>query len=553
MSDFVRNLRARVVAVVNCGILAVLLAIGCNGQSEVAPRVVQSTQSRQTAGESELAPAAAAPSVASITDGEMVEGLAAGQLPLRFPASGDDQATVADDVADAPESGGGLLGVLRQTVDLSPIFEETGIQDGLADGLIAAEDELSRQKHENRRALREANRQVRVGAARQSPNLILISAEGLGYGDLSCYGQSGYATAHVDRLAERGLRFTDFYAGSALPRASRWCLMTALNTGRATAGESGQEPFSLAGVGGNNTLPDVLWNSGYTTGLVGVWDERIAPINYGYDEWSGFPAGEGVFDSFPSVVYLDATRARLPGNTDGRRGVHAGNLLLQESLSFLDRHSQEDRPCFLHVSLPAFDQTSNQNGMDMPTNVAELDKLVGGMLDWLDERELAERTCIMLMGVSAPGRELASEIDQFARTGGLQVHESGLCEGNLRVPLIVCWDGRIAAGALSQHVCAVWDVLPSLADLASAMRRPQRLDGLSFTGSLLGGTQSTDRLLYWETREHGFGQAVRKGVWKGVRLPRETDLSLFDLSVDPSEQQDLSATRPEVVEQLVVR
>ena len=153
--------------------------------------------------------------------------LAAGELPLRFPSSSSGETTAPDDVAEAPgtQSGGGLLDVLRQTINLSPIFEETGVQEGLADGLIAADNEFNLQKRENRRSIREANRQVRIGEARLSPNLVLISVEGLGYGDLSCYGQSVYGTPNVDRLAGRGLRFTNFYAGSARPRASRWCLM----------------------------------------------------------------------------------------------------------------------------------------------------------------------------------------------------------------------------------------------------------------------------------------------------------------------------------------
>ena len=159
----------------------------------------------------------------------------------------------------------------------------------------------------------------------------------------------------------------------------------------------------------------------------------------------------------------------------------------------------------------------------------------------------------MVMGVAAPGMDRADEIERFGRTGGLQVRDSGLSEGNLRVPLIVCWEGHITPGGSSDYVCAAWDVLPTLADLASAMRRPQRLDGLSLAGALLGRTQAEHPLLYWETRQHGFGQAVRSGNWKGVRLPRQTELALFDLSTDPAEQHDLADERPDVVEQLVVR
>lgn len=533
-------------AIACCGLWIVLAVPGCGRQNPAAEPQAAAVNPGDEADVSPAERSVSAP--LEQPQREMAEDLASGQLPLRFPGSTADGARTADDVADdgAASQPGGLLDVLRQTVDLSPVFDQTGVQEGLSEGLANAADQLNRQKRDNRNAIREANRQVRIGAARSSPNLVLISVEGLGYGDLGCYGGSG--TPQVDRLARRGLRFTNFYAGSANSRASRWCLMTGSNTGRAPVVEPGQERFTLSDVSsGNKVLPDVLWNAGYSTALVGVWDDRVNPLDCGYEQWSGVPARSDGFNSYPEVIYLDSTRARLPANSDGKQGVHAGDLLLQESLSYLDRNGRAERPCFLHLALPEFEVASAET--DVPANVAELDRIVGGLLDWIDERELTSRTCVILMGVSTPPGS-----DQAAgRTGVLSVDEFGLSEGNLRVPMIVRWEGRIAAGEVSDHVCAGWDLLPTLADLAYVMRRPQRVDGLSFTGALLGRAQPEHGLLYWETRAHGFGQAVRMGDWKGVRLPRRTTLALFDLAADPGEQHDLSGERPEVVEQFVVR
>lgn len=533
------------------GAIILLAGVGCGDRSPAEPASVSDHPADPGV---EASAPIADPPMPTIPHQEMAENLAAGELPLQFPRRVVEGASSPDDVnvADTQPSGGGLFDVLRQTVDMSAVFEQTGVQDGLSDSLSAASDQLNRQKRDNFNAIRRANRQARVGQALTSPNLVLISVEALGYGDLACYGSEVHETPNLDRLAQRGLRFTDFYAGSARPRASRWCLMTGNNTGRAPVVEAGSQRFALQSfASGNKLLPDVLWNSGYTTALVGVWDEQDNPLNYGYEQWGGLPAQPGEFDSYPEVVYLDAARARLPGNSEGREGVHVGDLLLQESLSFLNQNARGERPCFLHLALPEFDAASLHDDTALPPNVAEVDRIVGGLLDWIDERELNSRTCVILMGVSAPDSGETSE--SLARTGNLSVHISGLSEGNLRLPLIACWEGRIPAGEQSEHVCAVWDVLPTLADLAVVMRRPQRLDGLSFMGELLGRTQPEHRLLYWETREHGFGQAVRMGRWKGVRLPRQTTLSLFDLETDPAEQHDLSSERPEVVEQLVVR
>jgi arylsulfatase len=132
----------------------------------------------------------------------------------------------------------------------------------------------------------------------------------------------------------------------------------------------------------------------------------------------------------------------------------------------------------------------------------------------------------------------------------LRATSDGLSEGNLRVPLLVRWPGHIEPGSVSEHACAIWDLLPTLADVAGAQRRPLRIDGVSFAAELLGRPQRAHALLYWETRARGFGQAVRMGRWKGVRAPGATSLKLYDLSRDPGEQTDLSGEHPEIVEQM---
>jgi arylsulfatase A-like enzyme len=452
-------------------------------------------------------------------------------------------------MADPEHPGSGLVETIRRTVEASPVFEESGVQEQLLDGLTEAQDELSRIKAENRQALRDATRQVRIGAAATAPNLVLISADRLGYGDLGCYGQTPYNTPNLNRLGSGGIRFTQFYAGSANARAARWCLLTGLNTGRAPAAPQGQDGYTLSGE--RDTLAEALWRAGYATGFVGLWGQEGLPTHHGFDEWTGFRTREQAVP-FPEFINVDTGRARIVANADGELRVAAGEFLADEALAFIARQASAGRPFFLHLALPA--EIAASSGSGSPADyITELDALVGRLTGWLEDSRLSSRTCVVFLSETAPEASSTAGSDRSSRTGALRITSDGLGEGNLRVPLIVTWPGHIPAGVTSPHLCGVWDLLPTLAELAHAQRRPPRMDGLSFVPTLLGGTQREHAIMYWETRGSGFGQAVRKGQWKGVRHAGQSALALYDLVADPQESTDLSRLRPEVVEQLVVR
>ncbi|REJ84931.1 MAG: hypothetical protein DWQ34_05125 [Planctomycetota bacterium] len=475
------------------------------------------------------------------------------ELPLRIPAADQDSAADAspDDV-DADSRAPGLIDTLRATVADSPIFEESGVQEELLENLTFGQDALTRIKRENRHAMREANRQLRVGAAARSPNIVLITIERIGLGDLSCFrDESEEATPHLDGLAARGTRFPNFYAGSADPQAARWCLLTGLNTGHAPGDREQSGRYTLRQE--QQTIADVLWTAGYSTGFVGVWKERSLPIDHGFDEWAGIVENVNPVTPYPEHIFIDASRAKLAANADGGRELLAADFLVEEGISFIARRAAERRQFFLHLALCPELTAASEGQADPRLVVAELDSMIGRLTDWIDSSPLASRTCIVLAGESAPPSDEFDQWDASSRTRGLKCSADGLSEGNLRVPLVVVWPGRAPAGGESDHVCGVWDLLPTFSELAVAQRRPERVDGVSFAASLAGRTQREHALLYWETRQGGFGQAVRKGRWKGIRAPGHSSLALFDLLEDPAEQTDLSETRPDVVEQLVVR
>lgn len=474
------------------------------------------------------------------------------ELPLRFPQPSREEKAQADDVSEPTADAPGLIDTLRGTVDASPIFEETGAQESLLDSLDAAQEQLTRAQRDNRRALREANRQVRVGSSRASPHLLLITLSDVAYADVGVYGGPDI-TPHLDDFAAAGMRFTDFYASSAQPRAARWSLLTGLNVGHAPQEDEMAERFRLPAT--EETLGDVLWKSGYSTGFVGIWRDTSLPLDHGSDEWAGLMEPRSTLDPFPEFLYVDATKARLLPNADGQDELAVIDFLLDEAIVSLTRRSEENRPCFLHLAVsPELLPDSDAVGLHetrTESRLRQLDSHLGRLFSQLDATGLSGRTCIVVAGETTP-TELLGEPAARSRSGPFRTSADGLSEGNLRVPLIVRWPGHVPADTVSDHVCAAWDLLPTLADLAAAQRRPSRLDGLSFASELQGRTQREHSLLYWETREAGFGQAVRKGDWKGVRAPGTSSLALYNLSSDPGEQADVADEYPEIVRQFIV-
>ena len=473
-------------------------------------------------------------------------------LPLRFPqAPPAETGDAADDVSAPVRQPPGLIDTLRGAVDASPIFEETGAQDSLLESLDAAQEQLNRVKRDNRHALRAANRQVRVGGGRTAPRLLLITISDIAYADLGSYGGAA-ATPHLDAFAAAGMRFTDYYASSTDVRAARWSLLTGLNVGHAPQEAELKNRFALPA--SPRTLADVLWLSGYSTAFVGVWRDGSLPLDHGCDEWTGLQAPGSRLDPFPEFLYVDATRARLLPNADGKNELPVIDFLFDEAITSLTRRAAENRHCFLHLAVsPQLLPETDAAGMLVDaaaSRMRELDAHLGRLLSQLEAAGLAESTCVIIAGEATPA-ELLAEQPANTRSGVFRSSPDGLSDGNLRVPLMVRWPGRVPAGAVSDHVCAAWDLLPTLADLAAAQRKPQRLDGVSFASELSGRPQQEHALLYWETRQGGLGQAVRKGRWKGVRAPGARSLALYDLQADPSEQLDVADAHPEIVQQFI--
>lgn len=437
---------------------------------------------------------------------------------------------------------------------------------------------------------------VSAAPAARPPNIVFILADDLGYGDLGSYGQQRFATPNLDRLAAEGMKFTQHYSGATVCAPSRSALLTGLHTGHTPIRGNkeiqpeGQHPLPAA----TRTLAKLLQRAGYATGVFGKWGlgfpgSEGAPQRQGFDRFYGFNCQRLGHHYYPDHLWDDETKVPLRGNAEHRNGDYAPELIHQKTLSFIE--ANRDRPffCFVasiipHAELAAPErylaqhrgkygpETPYQGVDDGPTfrqgpyaSQAEpraayaaminvLDDQVGEIVATLRRLGLAENTLIVFSSDNGPSLEGGSDPAYFNSAGGLRGVKRDLYEGGIRVPMIAHWPGTVARGAVSPHVSAFWDWLPTFAELAG-LPTPAAIDGRSLAPTLTGrGRQTQHDTLYWEFHEGGGRVALRQGDWKVVRYDvlkaPDGPLALFNLTTDPNETTDLAARHPERVKQL---
>ncbi len=405
------------------------------------------------------------------------------------------------------------------------------------------------------------------------PNIVLILADDLGYGDLGAYGQKLIQTPHLDRLASTGLRFSACYAGSTVCAPSRCALMTGLHTGHCRIRGNALVPLLPEDV----TLAEILRGAGYETALFGKWglgepDSTGVPDRQGFDTWFGYLNQVHAHNYYPDYLWRDGQRFPLPGNVveNGvahRREVYSPDLLTNAVIDWLS--TPRGRPFFLFVPyiLPHANNEAGQDGMEVPTDepyggqawpqpqknyaamVTRLDGYVGRIVEALARNGLRESTLVLFTSDNGPHREGGFDPGLFSSAGELRGIKRDLYEGGIRVPLIANWPGKLHPGQVSDEPVAFWDFVPTLAEIAEA-GAPSGIDGRSFANCFMGPAPaaSPDRYLYWEFHERGFQQASRYGRWKAVRPGKNQPLELYDLELDLAETTNVAAEHADVVE-----
>ena len=428
-----------------------------------------------------------------------------------------------------------------------------------------------------------ADAQTRSSQRPAPPNILIIQADDLGYGDLSAYGQAQFQTPALDRLAREGTRFTQYYSGSTVCAPSRTSLMTGMHTGHAWIRGNGDIPLRDE----DTTIAMSLRDAGYRTAVIGKWGLG-GPGTSGQPDRKGFEYSFGFLDhrhahrQYTDHLWRNGEPVSTNVNTD-----YVSDLFTRETIAFIER--SDSRPFFIYLnytvphaelrapedslaplkgrfpetpfSNPTADAKLTGARFEVPSlgyrsqptpkaafvaMITRMDRDIGRIADLIRARGLEHRTLLMFISDNGPHREGGGDPQFFKSSGGLRGIKRDLYEGGIRVPMIAWWHGTIPAGRVSNQVWTHWDVFPTIAELAGA-KVPQGIDGLSMARALRGDAQPGHEFLYWEFHERGFQQAVRMGRWKAVRLKTGTPIELYDLEADPVEAHDVAASHPDVV------
>jgi len=392
------------------------------------------------------------------------------------------------------------------------------------------------------------------------PNIIVIFADDLGYGDIGAYGSSTIKTPNIDQMAAQGAKFDEFYAASPVCTPSR----AALLTGRYPIRQGIHHVFypeSFQGLDPEEiTIAELLKGAGYATGLVGKWHlghhAQYMPWNQGFDNFFGLPYSNdmgGLYYFNNQEINFDEVDQRLITKT-----------YTEKALQFIDKHQQQ--PFFLylahnmpHVPIYASPEFAGKSAGGLYGDVVEeLDWSVGQILKRLDELKLAENTLVIFTSDNGPWLLMG---EAGGSAGPLREGKQFTFEGGMRVPAVAYWPGTIKPGTKPAGLATMMDWLPTFANLAGVPVPTDRvIDGRDISGLLTGtGSRSEQTLFYYMSGEL---RAYRSGDWK-IKLPYKGQvgflswlqngfvaghkLLLFNLKNDPGEQDNLAAEEAERV------
>ncbi len=390
-------------------------------------------------------------------------------------------------------------------------------------------------------------------AAAGKPNVLFILADDLGYGDLSCYGAHDIKTPHLDRLAQQGVRLTDFYANATVCTPTRCALMTGRYQQRIGGLEWAIAPEQkhLGLPAQEKTIARILREAGYATAMSGKWHlgytEDRAPNAHGFDRFFGLLGGNHDYfthrwRSGEPDLYLDTKPVEATG--------YSTSLIQQHALEFLA--AMKSQPFFLYVAFNAPHwpiQGPDDGGQPTPLKgwsqgtratyvkmVEAMDASVGEMLAALDRLGLANNTLVVFASDNGG--------DRFSRNYPLSHGKGTLGEGGIRVPCIARWPGKIPPGKVSSQVGIMMDWSATILKHAGVKPPKDRpLDGKDILPIIAGEKRGMKRTLFWRrvgpnwVKTH---RAVRDGNWKLIE-ERRGKLELYNLAEDMGERNNLAA------------
>lgn len=424
-----------------------------------------------------------------------------------------------------------------------------------------------------------------ITASADQPNIIFIYVDDLGYGDLGSFGHPIIQTPHLDKLADQGMRLTNYYAPSALCSPSRVGVLTGRTPYRTGIKSWIPENTDIYLHADEVTLAEVLKSAGYATALIGKWhlnsdlgsDTEPQPTDQGFDYFYGHNAYQIPTNRNPVNIYRN--RELLP-----EQKGYTAQLYADEAIGWMEKR-QGNQPMFLFLSMaephttidnpPEYDAMYSQftdgeivpipSGLDeipkdklVPrgpgeyyANITFMDAQVGRVLQWLDDNDLAEETVVVFASDNGPVTEnwiQWHEVNAHGSTGGLRGRKHFLYEGGIKVPAIIRHPGFIEAGSASEELMIGTDWFTTLAQMGGGVIPDDRpIDGVDAADAFNGDALPERTILWALDSRSDLEYAIREGSWK-LFLDREGNpRELYDLSEDPLELFNLLSDEPDKV------
>jgi arylsulfatase len=416
--------------------------------------------------------------------------------------------------------------------------------------------------------------------AQNKPNFVVILLDDMGYGDLSSTGSRGYKTPNIDKMANNGVRFTNFYVAQAVCGASRAGLLTGCYPNR--IGISGAPmPHSPIGISSKEeTIADVLKKVGYSTAMFGKWhlgdSKNFLPTHHGFDEYFGIPYSHDMWPNHPQIktfpdlplIEGDSVVELNPDHSQFTK------RFTERAVNFINKNKR--KPFFLylahpmpHVPLSASDKFKGKSKQGLYGDVMmELDWSVGEILSTLQRNGIDKNTLVIFTSDNGPWLNYGNHAGS---TSGLREGKGTSWEGGQRVPCIMHWPGVISPGLICNNLASTIDILPTFAQLSNAKLPENKIDGISILPLLRNEANANPRSNFYYYYQKNSLEAVTDGEWKLVfphkfrsyenNLPgndgnpgnvseQSVALMLFDLRRDPGERYNVLELYPDVVKRL---
>lgn len=425
------------------------------------------------------------------------------------------------------------------------------------------------------------------------PNFVVVFIDDMGYGDVGCYGATGYTTPNLDKMASEGMRFTNFYSAQPVCSASRAGILTGCYPNR--IGITGALfPYHEVGLNQNETtIAEMLKEKGYATGIFGKWHlghhKEFLPLQHGFDEYVGLPYSNDMWpigvdgqrrtgekwDTYPDLPLIEGNETiELITTLEGQDKLTT--LYTEKAVDFINRNAKN--PFFLyvphsmgHVPLGVSEKFRGKSEQGFYGDVMmEIDWSVGEIEKALQANGLSENTIFIFTTDNGPWLNYGNHAGS---SGGLREGKTTSWEGGQRVPFIIKWPAKTPAGTICNKLGCAIDLLPSFAKITGTSLPELKIDGLDITELWKGNPDAEPRhdILFYHGKNNLNG--VRKGNWKlvlphswqsyhaktrndgygGRRIKMTVEApELYNMMRDPGEEYNVIEMYPEKAKELMI-